>query len=181
MPDASPLVTAEELQRMGSDYRYELVEGRLVPMSPIAPLHGTVVTAFLLLLGPHVKAHRLGALGPEIGFKLATDPDTVFAPDIGFIRRERIPAAGFAPGFWQGPPDLAVEVLSPNDRASEVRTKIDDYLHAGTLAVVVVDPDEQNVTVHRRLAASVTLSVDDTLDLDDVVAGFSCLVRDIFD
>src|SRR5438105_15843275 len=93
MPDAGPLVTAEELQKMGSDCRYELVEGRLVPMSPIAPLHGTVVTAFLLLLGRHVKAHRLGALGPEIGFKLATDLDTVFAPDIGLIRRARITGA----------------------------------------------------------------------------------------
>ena len=181
MSEATPLVTAEELQRMGSDFRYELVEGRLVPMSPIAPLHGTVVAAFIALLRPHVKKHGLGALGPEIGFTLTRNPDTVLAPDVGFIRRERIPTTGFAPGFWQGPPDLAVEVLSPDDRASQIRTKVDKYLKAGVLAVVVVDPREQKVSVHRRLAAPVTCSVDDTLDLDDVVPGFTCPVQEIFD
>ena len=181
MSYASPLVTAEDLENMGSDARYELVEGQLVPMSPIAPLHGTVVAAFIVLLGQHVKRHELGAVGPEIGFTLARKPDTVLAPDVGFIRRERIPATGFAPGFWKGAPDLAVEVLSPDDRASEIRTKTDKYLKAGVLAVVIVDPDEETVTVYRRMSLPVSLSRDDTLDLDDVVPGFSCCVGDIFD
>ena len=181
MSYASPLVTAEDLERMGSDARYELVEGQLVPMSPVAPLHGTVVVGFAALLLRHVKANRLGAVGTEIGCKLTVNPDTVFAPDLALIRRERIPTSGFAPGFWKGPPDLAVEVPSPNDRASEIRTKIDKYLKAGVLAVVVVDPDEETVTVYRRMAPPVALSRNDTLDLDDVVAGFSCRVGEIFE
>lgn len=180
MPNAMPLVTADELLRMGSDCRHELVDGRLQPMSPVAPKHGNIVATFITLLGQHVKGQRLGSVGTEVGFTVSTNPDTVFAPDVSFIRGDRIPSAGFAHGFWKGAPDLAVEVLSPDDRESEMRTRTAIYLKAGVRAVVVIDPDDETVTVHRRLA-SATLSCDDSLDLGDVVSGFSCCVRDIFD
>lgn len=182
MPEATPLVTAEELERMPDDeYRYELVEGRLIRMSPVGPLHGSLAATFIMLLAQHVKTHKLGAVGTEVGFKLASNPDTVRAPDVSFIRRERIPATGFRKGFWQGPPDLAVEVLSPDDSPSEIQAKVEEYLRSGSLAVLVVDPDEQIVEIQRRLAAPLTLSHDDTLDLGDIVPGFSCQVRDIFE
>ena len=163
------------------EYRYELVEGRLIRMSPVAPLHGSLSATFIMLLAQHVKKRRLGSVGTEVGFKLVSNPDTVLAPDVSFIRRERIPSTGFRKGFWQGPPDLAVEVLSPDDRPGEVQAKIEGYLTAGTLGVVILDPDATAVAVYRRLAAPLTLSVDETLDLDDVVPGFSCPVREIFE
>jgi Uma2 family endonuclease len=84
-------------------------------------------------------------------------------------------------GFWVGPPDLAVEVLSPGDRRAEIRAKADEYLAAGTRLVIIIDPDEKSVTIVRRLAAPVTLHVDDELDLDDVVPGFRCAVPQIFE
>src|SRR5262245_25901690 len=181
MSHAAPLVTAEELERMPEDdYRYELVEGRLIRMSPAAPLHGSLAANFIMLLGPHVRAHNLGAVGTEVGFKLVSNPDTVRAPDVSLIRRERFPSTGFRRGFWQGPPDLAVEVLSPDDVYTDTRRKIDEYLRTGCLAVVVLDPDDQTVTIHRRLSVPAILTIDDTLDLDDVVPGFSCPVREIF-
>lgn len=182
MSYATPLVTAEELERMPDDeYRYELVEGRLIRMSPAAPLHGSLAAKFIMLLGPHVSAHKLGAVGTEVGFKLASKPDTVRAPDVSLIRRERIPSTGFRRGFWQGAPDLAVEVLSPDDTPAQTRQKIEEYLRAGCLAVVVLDPDDQTATIHRRSSVPATLTIDDTLDLDDVVPGFACAVREIFD
>lgn len=180
MPDRTRLVTAEELEHMPDDeYRYELVQGRLIRMSPAAPLHGQLTMAIGVLLAEHVKAADLGVVFPEVGFKLASNPDTVRAPDMAFLRRERMSPPD-SRGFYKGPPDLAIEVLSPDDRPSEIQQKIDEYLTYGTPAVVVIDPDEKTVTVHRRLTATVTLTADDTLDLDDVVTGFRCQVREIF-
>jgi Uma2 family endonuclease len=181
MADTSRLVTAEELERMPEDdYRYELVRGRLIRMSPAAPLHGRVAMAFGMLLGAHVKARNLGVVFPEVGFKLAFNPDTVRAPDMAFVSRTRMPRWDVR-GFYKGPPDLAVEVLSPDDRPADVRDKVDDYLTHGTPIVLVLDPDEQSVTAHRRFMQPLELTTDDTLDLNDIVPGFRCRVGEIFD
>ena len=183
MPQSTRLVTAEDLERMpeANDCRYELVQGRLIRMSPVGFLHGVVVASLLRMMGQHAKAHKLGFAVTEVGFKLATDPDTVRAPDVAFVRRERIPRAGPSRRFVRGAPDLAVEVLSPEDRPSEVQTKVDEYLTYGVPMVLVIDPDDSIVHIHRRGQRSRTLTVDDTLDLDDVVDGFRCQVREIFD
>jgi Uma2 family endonuclease len=182
MSKATPLVTAEELEKFPSDdRRYELVEGRVVPMSPVSFSHGTVVITFGGLLGHYVRTHKLGAVATELGFKLRLKPDTVRAPDIAFIRRERIPAA-VPKGFWDGPPDLAVEVLSPEDRTSEMRAKVEEYLARGVHVVVVIDPERRVVTIARPGAPSIVLREDDDrLELDDVVTGFSCQLREIFE
>jgi len=182
MPDSKRLVTAEELERMpDDDFRYELVEGRIVRMSPVGGVHGGLTAGFIALLVQHVKAARIGAVATELGFILARNPDTVRAPDVAFINRQRIPSGALPKGFWNGAPALAVEVLSPDDRPSDVRTKVDEYLTYGTGLVLVVDPDEQTVSAHRRAMPSLTFGVDDTLDLDDVVPGFRCRVREIFE
>ena len=180
MPKAARLITADELEHMpGTDHGCELVKGRLVRMSPVGPDHGRIVVGFASMLHQHVKSRRLGDVVTEVGFKLEVDPDTVRAPDIAFIRRERTTRGTH--GFFKGGPDLVVEVLSPDDRRSEVLEKIDEYLAHGVFVVVVVDPDDKTVAVHRRLTPPVTLVEDDELDLDDVVTGFSCRVSEIFE
>jgi Uma2 family endonuclease len=182
MPHPARLVTAEELERFPSDdRRYELVKGRVVRMSPVGSRHGGVTIGLAFLLVQHVRAHALGAVVTEVGFVLATKPDTVRAPDLAFIRRGRIPATGLPRGFWKGSPDLAVEVLSPDDTPSEVRTKVDEYLRYGVPLVLTVDPDEKTVAVFRANAAPATLGMDQQLDLSDVVPGFRCDVREIFE
>jgi Uma2 family endonuclease len=181
MSDTTHLVTAEELEKFpDDDYRYELVEGRVIRMSPTGALHGWLVMRLGARLIGHVDTHRLGVLLTEVGFRLSSSPDTVRAPDLSFIRQERLPEGTLPRGFWHGPPDLAVEVLSPDDRPSDVRTKVAEYLTHGVPLVVVIDPDERNVTVHRRSASPTALGVADFLDLDDVVQGFRCAVQDIF-
>jgi Uma2 family endonuclease len=181
MSETARLVTAEELEKYPEDdFRYELVEGRVIRMSPVGYTHGRVVMAFAFLLQQHVRAADLGVILTEVGFKLRSNPDTVRAPDLAYIRRERIPSID-PKGFWNGPPDLAVEVVSPEDTASEIRAKTEEYLARGVAVVVVIDPQDQTATVFSLTVPAVTRRGDEELDLNDVVPGFRCRVREIFE
>jgi Uma2 family endonuclease len=181
MSNTARLVTADELERMpDDDYRYELVRGRLIRMSPVAPRHGHTTMTLGALLWQQVRANRLGQVWNEVGFRLASNPDTVRAPDIAFVRHDRLPAKD-ASGFYRGAPDLAIEVLSPDDTPGEIREKIADYLDAGTPAVVVIDPGSRRAAIHRPGTAVRMLTASGTLDLDDVVAGFRVPLRDVFE
>ena len=130
------------------------------------------------MLHAHVGSHGLGVVVTEVGFVLATSPDTVRAPDVAFVAADRIPSAN-ACGFFAGPPDLAVEVMSPEDRATETAARVADYLRHGTAVVLVVDPERQTASVHRQFATTIVSSADDVIDLDDVVPGFRVSVRDV--
>ena len=181
MSNTTRLVTADELERMPDDeYRYELVRGRLIRMSPVAPRHGNATVIVASLLWQHVRSKNLGQVWTEVGFRLASDPDTVRAPDVAFVRSDRLPAKD-ARGFYRGAPDLAIEVLSPDETPAEIREKIADYFTAGTPVVVIVDPDAQHATLHRSSAAPLTLGSDEFLDLDEVVAGFRLQLHEVFE
>jgi Uma2 family endonuclease len=174
--------TADELFEMPDDgFRYELVKGELRKMSSSGSEHGATIVNITILLGQYVKANKLGVcFGAETGFKIASDPDTVRAPDVAFIRRERIPESGIPKKFWPGAPDLAVEVLSPGDTRREVDEKVEDWLEAGARAVWVINPKRRSVTVYRSLTDVTRLSDADELDGGDVVPGFRCKVSEIF-
>ena len=182
MPESARLVTAEELERFPSDdRRYELVEGRLVRMSPVNFDHGRIVMRLGALLHLHLKSQPSGAVVADVGFKLDSNPDTVRGPDIAFLLKDRVPSPG-GRGFYNGQPDLVIEVLSPEDRRGEMRVKIEGYLTRGVSLVVVIDPDHRTATIHRPGAASVSLETEaDVLDLNDVIPGFRCRLRDIFE
>lgn len=175
-------ITAEELlRRPDEDCRHELIRGELITMTPAGFGHGAVVLRIAGPLWQYVESERLGVvLAAETGFRLETDPDTVRAPDVSFVRRDRLPAGSLPTAFWTGAPDLAVEVLSPNDRVVEVDRKIADWLSAGASAVWVVNPRSQTIAIHRPDTTLRTLSVHDTLDGEDVVPGFRLPVADIF-
>jgi len=176
------LVTADELFFMPKDgSRYELVKGELRQMSPSGSEHGFVIVNITLLLAQHVKPNGLGVcFGAETGFKIASDPDTVRAPDLAFVSRERIPETGITKKFWQGAPDLAVEVMSPGDTVKEVREKVEDWLAAGTKAVWVLNPKRRSVTVYRSTSDVTRLAEGDELEGGEVVPGFRCKVSEIF-
>ena len=181
MSNTTRLVTAEELERMPEDdYRYELVRGRLIRMSPVAPRHGNTTMTLGAILWQHVRSKDLGQVWTEVGFRLASDPDTVRAPDVAFVRKDRLPSKD-ASGFYRGAPDLAIEVLSPADTPAEVRDKVIDYAAAGTPVVVVIDPQTRRAMVHRATAAPITLTSDDTIDLGDVVSGFTLHLREVLE
>ncbi len=181
MPEAARLVTAEELERFPrDDRRYELVEGRLVAMTPVSYAHSRTVIRFGSMLERHTRENNLGDVHVELGVVLKTNPDTVFAPDIAFIRRERVPAAT-PRGFWKGAADLAIEVLSPDDRPGEIRNKAAEYLRRGTRLVLVIDPEKRLIIKWPPSSSPVTLKEADLLDLSEIIDGFSCRVREIFD
>ncbi len=175
-------VTAEELLRMPDDgFRYEIVGGELRKMTPAGNVHGRVAMNFGTSLNNHVKAYDLGVVyAAETGFKLAGDPDTVRAPDVAFVGRERLEALGEVEGFWPGAPDLAVEVTSPGDSYVEVEEKVFGWLEAGTKMVVAVNPRKHSATVYRSLTDIIVLTDSDVLDGGDIVPGLQLAIREIF-
>jgi Uma2 family endonuclease len=162
-------------------YRYELIAGELRKTGPAGWKHGTVAGKLHTRLGQHVEQQQLGrVLGADPGFLIARDPDTVRAPDIAFIHKDRLPAEEPSEAFWPGAPDLAVEVVSPSDTLGDVDDKVKTWLDAGAAAVWVVNPKWRSVTVYHSAADIKTLTESDDLDGGDVVPGFRCPVRDIF-
>ena len=175
-------ITAEELLRLPRDgWRYALFRGELQRMTPAGVRHGMVIVNVTVPLGHHAKTHGLGAVcGAETGFVLARHPDTVLAPDVAFIRRERIPASGPPAAFWEGAPDLAVEVTSPGDTGPEVAEKAASWLSAGTRVVWVVDPRRGSVTIHEPGAIPRRLAVPEVLDGAPLLPAFRLPLADIF-
>jgi len=172
---SSGLLTAEELLHLSiPDKRVELVRGVLVVREPAGGRHGRIASNVAGELRTHVRAHDLGAVyAAETGFTLARHPDTVRAPDVAFVRRERLPSPE-PTGFPDLAPDLVVEVLSPGDRPGEVLGKVADWLSAGTRLVWVIDPDRRVARVYRHDGTEVTVGPAQALDGEDVVPGFTC-------
>jgi len=182
MSTTKTLFTADELLHMPDDgYRYELVKGELLRTAPAGSEHGVTVVDITLPLALFVKAHHLGIVfGAETGFKIACDPDTVRAPDVAFIHRDRIPGSGIPKSFWPGAPDLAAEVVSPGDTYTEVEDKVYEWLDAGTRMVIVANPRNRTLKVYRSRTEVTLLSESDELGGGDVVSGFKVAVSELF-
>jgi Uma2 family endonuclease len=161
----------------------ELVRGEVRPVSPAGIRHHVIAGKVYGALLRHVEQHPTGrVLMDNAGFRLQipdAEDDTVRSPDVAFVSFERMPdiPVGFAPVA----PDLAVEVLSPGDTASDLQEKLDDYFAAGTRAVWVIDPDRRAVALHSSTGPTRRLREPDTLDGGDVVPGFTLPVRALFE
>jgi Uma2 family endonuclease len=179
MKPAPPISTARELLDAGDIGRCELVRGRLAMMSPAGANHGRVVGEIHGHLWVFVRQNRLGKVyGAETGFTIGRDPDTVRAPDVAFVAADRTHLVR-PRGFFPGPPDLAVEVLSPDDEPSSVRDKVRDWLDAGTTAVWVVDPLRRAASVHRRGAAERAVREGEDLADDGLLPSFRLPLVDV--
>lgn len=177
MDSTKALVTAQQLYEMGSDARFELVQGELVPMSPVGGQHGYLVIRLGSRLENFVEKHKIGWVGTETGFVLSHNPDVVRASDIHFLtnKRER-PRSG----FYEGAPDLAAEILSPSDKASEVLGKVKEYLSAGTRLVWVLDPQGKTVMAYLPSGNAHLYSGDQQVSGEEVLPGFSFRCGDLF-
>lgn len=183
LPSTQPtLLTAEDLWKQTDDgYRYELVKGVIHRMPPAGFEHGIRASEIGSLLTVHAKKHKLGYVCcAETGFKISQNPDTVRAPDAAFVRQAAIDEKGIPKGYWEGAPDLAVEVISPSDTYTEVDEKVDEWLDAGCAMVWVINPRRETVAVYRSPEDMTVLHGDDILEGGDVIEGFACQVRDIF-
>jgi Uma2 family endonuclease len=174
--------TADELYRLPADgRRYQLVRGELRQMAPAGNEHGKVTVRLTWRLAQHVEEYGLGVVfAAETGFRIGANPDTVRAPDVAFVAQARIDEVGPIDGYWPGAPDLVVEVVSPNDRYTDVEEKTTDWLEAGTRIVLIVNPRKRIVTVYRSLTDIAILTACDTLSGGDVVPGWTVQVGDIF-
>jgi Uma2 family endonuclease len=148
----------------------------LIIREPAGYQHGDVAMRLGAAMHAHAEAHDLGRVfAAETGFTLARKPDTVRAPDVAFISNERLPDPP-PRGFAEMAPDLAVEVLSPDDRAGEVLDKVADWLKAGTPLVWVVDPLRATARVYRADGSESLLGESDVLQGEDVLPGFTCAI-----
>lgn len=174
-------MTADELLRYQPEgKRTELVRGRLIVREPAKPRHGVVAARMLIEIGVYLREHPIGTvLTAEPGFVLARSPDTVRAPDVAYCRADRF-AAVDSDSFAELAPDLVVEVLSPGDRAREVRAKIAQWLTAGTALVWVIDPRKRTATVHRADGTITALTAADSLDGEHVLPGFRARLGELF-
>ena len=174
------LLTIEEFERLPDDgWRMELVRGQLVREPPAGFEHGGIALRIGSRLLRFVDENALGmVVGTDSGFVLADEPPTVRAPDVAFVREDRLDfdRTRFAPLA----PDLAVEVLSPSNTMSEIHDKILDYLDAGSSLVWVVDPQSRTVTTYRSREEIRLIQADGEIDGADVLPGFRCKVAELF-
>ena len=191
-PVQRTLLMAEDLWKRADDgYRYELIKGELRKMPPAGFEYGIRAAKIGRYLDAHVEKYQLGYVcGAETGFKISQNPDTVRAPDAAFVCQAAIDQQGVPKGYWEGAPDLAVEIISPNDTYTEVVEKVETWLTAGCAMVWVINSHQQTVEVYRLAEASsqqpagayckIVLSGNDTLYGGDVIEGFQCQIQDIF-
>jgi len=175
---ASPSLTAADVERMSiPGKQVELVRGQLVVREPPGTWHGAIAANLAYLLGDFVRRHRLGLVfAQDTGFKIGSDPDTVRAPDVAFVARDRTGLIR-ARGYAELAPDLLAEILSLDDRPADVLAKVADWLGAGTKLVWVIDPERSEARVYRRDGSLSILREHDSLDGEDVLPGFACPLR----
>jgi Uma2 family endonuclease len=175
-------VTGDELARTPNLGRCELVEGRVVSMSPTGFLHGDIELRFGVALRAFVEPRRLGhVLVGEVGIFTRRDPDTVRGADVLFISNERFAHKTPGRAFLDVAPELVVEVLSPDDRPGEVMHKLGEYFEAGVKLVWLADPDQRVVISYRSLTDVRRFTREDTLPGDDVLPGLEIALRAIFE
>lgn len=184
-PARTPLtiMTAEEfLNYPLPDGKAELVRGELRVTPPAGGPHGVAASNLVFMLTAHARQKGLGRVFADgTGYQLLRLPHTVRVPDASYVRADRLPEQGIGPGLMQLAPDLAIEVLSPSETASELEEKLDDYTAAGTPLIWVIDPVRRTVMIVAADAPVRWLREGETLDGGSVIPGFSCAVSEIFE
>lgn len=175
-------MTAEELAQLPRGRsRYELVRGELRTMSPAGAKHGVVAMIIGAHLCQYVQRHHLGhVFAAETGFLIETTPDSVRAADISFVTLARLPIVPDEPAFLRLAPDLAIEVLSPNDTEAEWTEKSLDWLSGGTQTVVIVDPRRRTVQIISAQRPTISLTDEDVLELPALIPGWSMPIQQMF-
>ncbi len=182
-PTENRCYTADELLEISTDsgHRYELIQGELIIMAPAGAEHGDTALGLGARIRVFADDNDLGAVfAAETGFLLEQKPDTVRAPDVGFVRKARLPNGKVPRSYFPGAPDLAVEVVSPGDRADEIDDKVKCWLRYGTRLVWLLVPKTRSITVYRSDGTAQVLNVNDTLDGEDVLPGFRFPVNRLF-
>jgi Uma2 family endonuclease len=181
---ATKLLTAEDLWAMPEvpGKQYELVNGELLEMPTASHYHNMIVFLIGRLIDAFATERNLGYTFVDgVSFVLRRDPDEVRGPDVSFLARHRVTSVEVLLKPWEGAPDLAVEIISPSDRAADVHEKIRSCLSAGTRLVWIVWPDTRTVTTYDIHGSISELRSEDTLDGGEVLPGFAVNVARLFE
>jgi Uma2 family endonuclease len=176
------IITAVEVANWPEEKRQgELVKGEWNLMPLTGWRHGEIVAQVSFLLKLYLREHPIGRLAcNDPGAVLSHTPETLRGPDIGFIAMERVPPEGLPEQWWEGGPDLVVEVVSPSQSIAELLEKAQEFLAAGTRLVWVLDPEQQCVLVRTQIERVRVRKTTDTLDGGDVLPGFAARVAELF-
>lgn len=175
-------MTLDDYYRLPEDdgLRHELQAGFLVAEPQPGARHAILAARLGEWLSAHVQKDGLGFAFAEGGFLLATDPITLRAPDVSFVTGDRVAHATDLIRAFPGAPDFAIEVLSPSNTREAIRTKVAEYLAAGTRLAWVVDPHRRVVTAYTHLLEPEAHRVGEQIDAGDVVPGFTLTLADLF-
>ncbi len=187
MPATTRAITDDALMRLPKDGRkYEVVDGELRVSPGAGVWHERVVAALLTRLATFVTAQGLGyVFGSNVVYGLPSGNRR--SPDISFIAASRLPSGAELKDLFRRTavfefvPDLAVEVLSPSDRPREVMDKVGEYLGAGVRLAWVIDPVEERAVAYRSVTGAREIPPDGSLDGEDLLPGFRCPLRDLFE
>lgn len=174
------LITAEDLEQMPESERFELIRGVPIYVSPPGVRHGWLQIKLGGLLFAFVESHDLGEVYGEVGILLEENPDTVLAPDLTFVGKDRLTPEAPEAGYLRHAPDLAVDILSPSDRTSQSLERVMTYLGAGVAVVWVIDPQRKHVMIWQADHRVKDLQPGDILDGGDILPGFQVPVADLF-
>jgi Uma2 family endonuclease len=169
-----PTMTAVALD---PDRLYEIVDGQPEEKEMPGARHSGICARLATELGVYLKANRSGGLYVEGSFQIGRNERI---PDLAFVSAARIPPEGEPETKWPIPPDLAVEVVSPNDLYERVYAKTREYLAAGVQQVWLVSPEHHTVTIYRSATNITAFAGDCELVSEDVLPGFRCSLREIF-
>ncbi len=175
-------ITVEDFYEIAFEgFRGELVEGELRETMPTSILHGIIAGRIAVILGFFVLQNKLGeVLTAETGFRLFTDRTTVRVPDVSFLSNEKLAEIKNVDKFFDGTPDLAVEVISLSETYNDVQGKLEDYLSAGVKMVWIIRPENKTVTTYRALSDFKILRESEELNGEDILPNFKCNLSDIF-
>jgi len=177
-----PLMTAEEFAIRHDGDRYELVDGLLEPIMPAGTRHGQIRMDAAIIIGGYIKSQKLGLACTNDTYVLTRrNPDRVRGGDVVFWSRNRWNGTDVPDGILETPPDLVVEVRSPNDRWGTMLAKVGEYLNGGIGVVVVLDPKSMSASIHRQDELQQVRHNGDDFELPDVLPGFKVPVAKFFE
>ena len=159
--------------------KQELDGGELVRMAPVFFLHSRVQHTIRDSLRDYLLGRDLGEALLETSFVLSDEPPTVRIPDIAFVSKERL-ANAVAEAFLKGAPDIAIEVVSPSESASDLEVKVLQYLACGSRAVATVFPRTRTVWIYGPGSEARRLEGAAALSFPDILGDWSLPLGDIF-
>lgn len=175
-----PLLTGEELFRRGDSGSCELVDGRVVPMSPTGHLHARLEARLSgVFLDYAESTGEWEVLTGEVGIYVRRNPDTIRAADLALISKESYRRCQ-SPSYLDVAPEVVVEILSPDDRWLGVMEKLSDYFSAGVARVYVLDPKKRQIFAYRSVTSLILLEEGDVLEDPELLPGFRLALADLF-